>query len=86
MNIEGAEKLALSGMREMVQRTKHVCISCHDFLANEGGPDELRTKADVIRFLKHNGFAVVLRESDVRENVRDFVYGLNEKLLTENKL
>jgi FkbM family methyltransferase len=82
MNIEGAERLALSGMAEMVQKTKTVCISCHDFLANAGaGPDELRTKADVIRFLKQNGFAVSLRESDVRCNVRDFVYGLNEKLL-----
>ncbi len=85
MNIEGAERLALSGMGEMVQKTKNVCISCHDFLANEGGPNELRTKADVISFLKQNGFAVLLRESDGRCNVRDFVYGLNEKLLTNNK-
>jgi len=85
MNIEGAERLALSGMGEMAQKTKNVCISCHDFLANEGGPNELRTKADVITFLKQNGFAVLLRESDGRCNVRDYVYGLNEKLLTNNK-
>jgi len=85
MNIEGAEMLALSGMGEMVKKTKSVCISCHDFLANEGGPNELRTKADVITFLKQNGFTVLLRESDGRCNVRDFVYGLNEKLLTNNK-
>ena len=83
MNIEGAERLALSGMGEMAQKTKNVCISCHDFLANEGGPNELRTKADVIPFLKQNGFAVLLRESDGRCNVRDYVYGLNEKLLSE---
>jgi len=82
MNIEGAEGLALSGIGEMMPKTKHVCISCHDFLANEGGPNELRTKADVISFLKQNGFAVLLRESDGRCNVRDFVYGLNEKLRT----
>jgi len=82
MNIEGAERLALSGMGEMAQKTKYVCISCHDFLANEGGPNQLRTKADVIRFLKQNGFAVLLRESDGRCTVRDYVYGLNERLLT----
>jgi FkbM family methyltransferase len=82
MNIEGAERLALSGMGEMAQKTKNVCISCHDFLANGGGPNELRTKADVISFLKQNGFAVLLRESDGRCNVRDFVYGLNEKMVT----
>ena len=58
MNIEGAERLALSGLGEMVRKTKNVCIACHDFLANEGGPNEMRTKADVIRFLKQNGFAV----------------------------
>ncbi len=85
MNIEGAERPALSGMRQMVQKTKNVCISCHDFLADEGGPDELRTKADVVAFLKQNGFAVSLRESDGRCNVRDFVYGLNEKMLTGNR-
>jgi hypothetical protein len=85
MNIEGAERLALSGMGEMAQKTKNVCISCHDFLANGGGPNELRTKADVISFLKQNGFAVLLRESDGRCNVRDFVYGLNEKMVTNNK-
>ena len=79
MNIEGAERLALSGMGEMMQKTKYVCIACHDFLANEGGPNELRTKADVIRFLKQNGFAVFLRESGFLQN---YVYGLNEKLLT----
>ena len=80
MNIEGAEKLALSGMREMVRKTKSICVSCHDFLADEGGPNELRTKSHVVAFLKENGFAVSLRESDGRCNVRDYVYGLNEKL------
>jgi len=85
MNIEGAERLALSGMCEVAQKTKIVCISCHDFLADEGGPNELRTKADVIAFLKQNGYAVLLRESDGRCNVRDYVYGLNQKLLSNNK-
>lgn len=85
MNIEGAEGLALSGMREVAQKTKNVCISCHDFLADAGGPNELRTKADVISFLEQNGFVVLLRESDRRCTVRDYVYGLNQKLLGNNK-
>jgi FkbM family methyltransferase len=83
MNIEGAERLALSGMGEMARKTKNVCIACHDFLANEGGPDELRTKADVIAFLKQNGFVVSLRESE-GDFLRNYVYGLNEKLLTNH--
>jgi FkbM family methyltransferase len=82
MNIEGAERLALSGMKEMVEKTKMVCISCHDFLADAGqGSNDLRTKADVIHFLKQSGFAVSFRESDARCTVRDFVYGLNERFL-----
>jgi FkbM family methyltransferase len=80
MNIEGAEKLAISGMGEMLQKTKNVCISCHDFLAEEGGPNELRTKADVVNFLKLKGFSILLRESEGRW-IRDFVYGVNEQLL-----
>ena len=81
MNIEGAEMLALSGMREMVQKTRNVCIGCHDFLADEGGPEEMRTKADVIRFLEENGFAVFVGESEFLDN---YVYGLNEKLGTKS--
>ena len=84
MNIEGAERFALSGMGEMLRKTKNVCIACHDFLADEGGPDELRTKADVIAFLKQNGFVVSLRESE-GDFLRNYVYGLNEKLLTNYK-
>lgn len=85
MNIEGAETLALAGMGEMVRKTKNVCISCHDFLADEGGSNEFRTKADVVAFLKQNGFVVSLRESDERCNVRDYVYGRNEKFLANDK-
>jgi FkbM family methyltransferase len=78
MNIEGAERLALCGMGEMLAKTKNVCIACHDFLADEGGPDELRTKADVIAFLKENGFVVSLRDSE-GDFMRNYVYGVNAK-------
>lgn len=85
MNIEGAERYALVGMREMLRSTRHICISCHDFAAIEGGPEEMRTKAEVIAFLEQNDFSVFLRESDPRPFVRDYVYGLNRKLLTDEK-
>jgi FkbM family methyltransferase len=84
MNIEGAERLALTGMKEMVRKTKNVCIACHDFLAEEGGPDELRTKADVITFLKQNGFVVSVRESE-GDFLRNYVYGLNQKMAHERQ-
>lgn len=85
MNIEGAERFALPGMGAMLQKTRNICISCHDFLADEGGSSAFRTKAEVIAFLKQSGFAISLRESDGRCNVRDYVYGLNENLLGSQK-
>lgn len=80
MNIEGAEKLAITGMEQMVKKTLNVCISCHDFLADEGGANELRTKADVVAFLNQHGFVLSLRESDGRCTVRNFVYGASGAL------
>jgi FkbM family methyltransferase len=84
MNIEGAEKLALHGMGEMIKRTKNVCISCHDFLADEGGSNELRTRASVVTFLEQCGFVVSYRDPDQMWR-RDFVYGLNENLISSDK-
>jgi FkbM family methyltransferase len=83
MNIEGAERRALSGMVEMVQKTKNVCIACHDFLADGGGPGELRTKAHVITFLKQNGFVVSLRDSE-GDFLRNYVYAVNGKFPTNH--
>ena len=42
----------------------------------------MRTKADVIRFLKENGFTVFLRDDGFFQN---YVYGLNEKVPASNK-
>src|SRR5947207_2971420 len=44
MNIEGAEAAAIRGVGPLLASTRHVCISCHDFLADDGGPAALRTK------------------------------------------
>ena len=48
------------------------------FLRTRAARDELRTKADVIAFLKENGFVVSLRESE-GDFMRNYVYGLNKK-------
>jgi FkbM family methyltransferase len=75
MNIEGAERSAMRGFTEMVRRTRHVCISCHDFLA--GGDPTLRTREEVTGFLQANGFDIVTRADDPRDYMRDYVYGEN---------
>jgi FkbM family methyltransferase len=73
MNIEGAERFALQGGRELLGRTSHVCIACHDFIA-EGNPD-LATKSFVVDFLEEHGFDVTLRDEHALPWVRDHVHG-----------
>jgi FkbM family methyltransferase len=80
MNIEGAEKNAIRGVGALLAKTRNVCISCHDFLADEGGGDELRTKTLVREFLTANGFAVTSREDAVAPWVRDCLYGRNTRI------
>jgi FkbM family methyltransferase len=73
MNIEGAERYALQGGRELLGRTSHVCIACHDFLA-DGNP-ELATKSFVVDLLEGYGFDVTLRDEHPLPWVRDHVHG-----------
>lgn len=80
MNIEGAEQLAIRGMRDLIGRTRHVCISCHDFLADDGGPESMRTKAAVCEFLSANGFRLTTRDDASSPWTRDYVYGENTRM------
>jgi FkbM family methyltransferase len=75
MNIEGAERLAIEGLDGIIDGTRHVCISCHDFLADVGGADELRTKAEIREFLIDHGFRVVSRDDAPDSWTRDYLYG-----------
>ena len=75
MNIEGAERYALDGMEETLFRTRHVCIACHDFLAEGSDREELRTRDLVIERLRRYGFHVTLRSDDFRDYVRYHVHG-----------
>ena len=75
MNIEGAERAAIRGIGALIAHTRHVCISCHDFLADEGAAAELRTKALVRDFLAQHGFAVSTRDDAPEPWTRDYLYG-----------
>jgi FkbM family methyltransferase len=77
MNIEGAERAAIRGVGALLARTRNVCISCHDFLADEGGGDELRTRAVVGDFLTDHGFVVTSRDDATEPWTRDYLYGVN---------
>ena len=75
MNVEGAERAALPGAGEALARTHHVVISCHDFLADDGGDESLRTKQFVLGFLRDRGFALTTRDDAPDPWTRDYVYG-----------
>lgn len=77
MNIEGAERLAVGGLEDIVENTRHVCISCHDFLADDAGAERLRTKELVRAFLVDHGFRVTTRDDAPDPWTRDYVYGVN---------
>lgn len=74
MNIEGAEQLALQGMRKVIQSTSFVTIACHDFLADSTSNEFYRTRELVVEFLRENHFTVCLRLDDPRPYVRDHVH------------
>lgn len=76
MNIEGAERAALNGMRHSIGIVRNVCIGCHDFLADTGGGDWMRTKAFVRAYLDEHGFEVIERRpDDQKDYARDYLYG-----------
>jgi FkbM family methyltransferase len=76
MNIEGAERLAIKGMQQTIRSTEHICIACHDFIAESGGGQELRTKTAVTDFLLGHGFEIITRTDDPRDFVRDHIHGV----------
>jgi FkbM family methyltransferase len=80
MNIEGAERLAIHGMRETLRQTEMVCIACHDFLADRLGDPSMRTKKEVQEFLQQNGIRA-LERVDGKSYINDQVWGVNEYLL-----
>lgn len=75
MNIEGAETAALVGMKEVLDATPHVVVSCHDFKADRGESAEFRTYESVYQILTNSGFHLRGRKEDPRPEVRYYLYG-----------
>ncbi len=78
MNIEGAERDALAGMGQTIAGCRAAAISCHDFIAPEGGNGAFRTKGAVREFLEGSGLLVRTRDENPDPAVRDIVYGVRE--------
>ncbi|MBZ5627437.1 MAG: FkbM family methyltransferase [Acidobacteriia bacterium] len=81
MNIEGAETAALRGLERWRSRVRSACIACHDFLADSGGGDQLRTRAGVAAALKDMGFNLAFRDEAAEPWVRNHVYGVRIDLV-----
>lgn len=74
INVEGAELAALRGAEETLRSTRHLAVSCHDFIARRGFSGLTCTKAEVHALLEERGFHVTERSDDPREWVADFLY------------
>lgn len=87
MNIEGAEAATLQGASSLLERTRYVYVSCHDFVADAATDDRdlsgMRTHAEVCRILSDAGFELSFppedpgpsAPNDPRPSVKDAVYG-----------
>jgi FkbM family methyltransferase len=81
-NIEGAERLAITGMQKTIRRTAFVGIACHDFKADKTRNEFFRTKKIVKEFLTDNGFRIIERDAQ-KPWTRDYVYAHNPAVLPD---
>ena len=76
MNIEGAERRALIGMEDVMNRIATVCVACHDFRAESGHGEDFRTRIMVEQFLLRHGFQLRSRPDHPADYVRDHLFGV----------
>lgn len=74
MNIEGAEHAALEGMGAALDHVRNACVSCHDFIANRGGEESMRTRERVKALLGARGFSMHRHSTPSAPWVADYVY------------
>lgn len=77
VNIEGAEKLLINKF-ENISNTRHVAISCHDFLTKRTGDPQFTSKEKVTAFLTDHGFRIESRNTGV-DYMDDWIYGINPR-------
>ena len=78
INIEGAERDVVKAMDAIAPRVRHIVIECHDFVADAGGSDRFRTKAEVTAALEDLGFQVKGRPDGGPHFLRDLIYASRE--------
>lgn len=83
INIEGGERAAIKGLGSTAQSIRRIAVSCHDFLADQGGDESTRTREDVLAMLLEFGFDVQSRDqNDPRAWARSYLYAERDGLAT----
>jgi hypothetical protein len=66
----------------MLEKTKRLAISCHDFKADRLNDDFFRTKSRILSFLENSGFVIVEMEAETPWD-RDWLYAYNPRLVNQ---
>jgi len=74
LNIEGAELAVLKAASDVLPSVRNLVVSCHDFIADIGGPDWQRTYGPVCALLADAGYVIRTRPNDPRPWVPYYVY------------
>lgn len=72
-NIEGAERLMVRGIGDV--KIANLCVSCHDFIADETGDEAFRSKAAVRAWMESNGYRVTSQPPETANAcAEDYLY------------
>jgi FkbM family methyltransferase len=74
MNIEGAEQLAIKGLKNEVNKIRNFAISCHDFRFGDTNDIFHKTKEKVESFLRDNNYSILYNDSS-RPAINHIIYG-----------
>ena len=80
MNIEGAERQALSGMVDVIRDVRNICVACHDFRADRGDGEQFRTRDFAREFLLDHGFQLHSRPNHPEDFARDHLFGVRNEV------
>jgi FkbM family methyltransferase len=78
-NIEGAELASIEAFADRLEQIDHLCVSCHDFVADRTGDESFRTMRRVREILEDAGFEVNRRDEEDRVAVRCYLYAKNKR-------
>jgi FkbM family methyltransferase len=77
MNIEGAEQLAIKGLKSEVKRVRNFAVSCHDFRFKDTQDPFHKTKEKVENYFRENNCTMLYNDSNVPA-ISNIVYAQNK--------